>query len=132
MRVGPQPAARGSRLCFEGAKRPIMGVLSDPPGPAEAYQLTIDVPAIREHHFCESTATAIRAVVADDHDLSHDQLAQRLLGLVAERLALLRGIDPSKPNDDLASLVESVQYIPVADRDHACSVGRGLRRPRTE
>jgi hypothetical protein len=44
-------------------------------------------------------AVAIRTVVADGDDLPIDQLAEGLPGLVAEWLAQLGRVDPSKPDD---------------------------------
>jgi hypothetical protein len=72
------------------------------PGPAEVHPSTDDGAATREHQVREPAAVTIWAVVADDHHRSRDPCAERLGGLVAERLARLRGVDPSTANEALA------------------------------
>jgi hypothetical protein len=127
MRVGPQAPSRGAGVRFEAAERHVRRGLAEPPRPAKSDEFPVDVAAIRERHLGQPAPLVVWTVIAHSHDPSSDELSQGLLGLIAECLAILWGVDPSKPDDDLAPLMESSERIAIRDRDHASGVRRGLR-----
>src|SRR5262245_13541103 len=94
MRVRPEPAVGIARLLFQVGQLPIPRVAPVPPRIAGPDQLLVQAPAIRQDDLADRPPIAV--VVPDAH---RDRLAEgkprrELLRPLAERLALLGGVDP--------------------------------------
>jgi hypothetical protein len=87
--------------------------------------LKIDV-ALADHDHTERPAVAVRAANYYPNSLSVNEIAEVLLRPSTERLALLRCVDPPKPNFHLVVPAQNGYRVSVTDGHYqAVEVGSG-------